>query len=146
MTSFMRPWLLVAVGLASFLVVVDWLASFPYSRLVVCAAAGAVAAGALTRRGRLAGGPPSPATANLPRPPAVPPADLALALEHLQSIRVLLQVSAAHRQPVPPAVLINLDLVLKNLRKAASSHPAAPECGLRARTPARDSIPDGIPR
>lgn len=44
--------------------------------------------------------------------------DLSLAIEHIESIRVLLEISRAHQQPVPRAIPANLDLVLKNLQKA----------------------------
>jgi hypothetical protein len=46
--------------------------------------------------------------------------ELLLAIEHIQSIRILLEISHAHRQPVPLAVSANLNLVLKSLRKACT--------------------------
>jgi hypothetical protein len=53
--------------------------------------------------------------------------ELALAIEHIQSIRVLLEISRFHRQQVPTAVLRNLELVVKSLSKLqveAASNPA----------------------
>src|SRR5688572_16504282 len=44
--------------------------------------------------------------------------ELALAIEHIESIRVLLEISGDHRQPAPRVALANLDLVLKHLRNA----------------------------
>ena len=43
--------------------------------------------------------------------------EVSLAIEHLQSIQVLLDISRVHRQPVPGAVFGNLDLVCKRLRQ-----------------------------
>jgi hypothetical protein len=43
-------------------------------------------------------------------------ADLALAIEHIQSIRVHLGISASYLQPPPHRILVNLELVLKQLR------------------------------
>ncbi len=43
--------------------------------------------------------------------------EVSLAIEHLQSIQVLLDISRVHRQPVPNAVFGNLDLVCKRLRQ-----------------------------
>jgi hypothetical protein len=40
-----------------------------------------------------------------------------LAIEHIQSIQVLLDISRAHRQPIPNAVFGNLDLVRKRLHE-----------------------------
>ena len=44
--------------------------------------------------------------------------EVALAIEHIRSIRVLLEISQAHRQPIPPAVPHNLALVAKHLDNA----------------------------
>jgi hypothetical protein len=53
--------------------------------------------------------------------------EIALAIEHLESIRVLLEISRGHQQPVPRAVPTNLDLVLKHLRTASKHlHPETP--------------------
>ena len=41
--------------------------------------------------------------------------EISLAIEHIQSIQVLLDISRAHRQPIPNAVFGNLDLVRKRL-------------------------------
>ena len=43
--------------------------------------------------------------------------DLSLAGEHVHSIRWLLEIARQHQQPIPPAVLTNLDLVGKHLAK-----------------------------
>jgi hypothetical protein len=43
--------------------------------------------------------------------------EVSLAIEHIQSIRVLLDISRAHRQPIPSAVFGNLDLVCRRLRQ-----------------------------
>jgi hypothetical protein len=41
--------------------------------------------------------------------------EVSLAVEHIQSIQVLLGISRAHQQPIPNAVFGNLDLVRKRL-------------------------------
>lgn len=41
--------------------------------------------------------------------------DLALAAEHVQSIRWLLEIAREHEQPIPGAALRNLELVSKHL-------------------------------
>jgi hypothetical protein len=41
--------------------------------------------------------------------------EVALAAEHVASIRMLLEIAREHQQPIPPAALTNLDLVAKNL-------------------------------
>lgn len=41
--------------------------------------------------------------------------DLSLAAEHVHSIRWLLEIARQHQQPIPVAVLTNLDLVSKHL-------------------------------
>lgn len=41
--------------------------------------------------------------------------DLTLAAEHVHSIRWLLEIARQHQQPIPSAVLTNLDLVSKHL-------------------------------
>jgi hypothetical protein len=43
--------------------------------------------------------------------------EISLAIEHIQSIQVLLDISRAHRQPIPNAVFGNLDLVRKRLHE-----------------------------
>lgn len=60
-------------------------------------------------------------------------ADLGLAADHVESIRALLEISQAHRQPVPRAVFQNLDLVSKHLR--------AIQRGLEAGRPDEQSEP-----
>jgi hypothetical protein len=103
----------------------DWFRGDLYSRLLIIAAA-ASALVAVARRSR-----PEPPVAATPHPsisvesrnsiPDLPAAELGLAIEHIQSIRVLLQVSASYNQPVPRAILVNLDLVHKNLRKLSEA-------------------------
>jgi hypothetical protein len=55
--------------------------------------------------------------------------NLRLAADHVESIRILLEVSQTHQQPIPRAALENLELVSKNLREIqrqlASELPAA---------------------
>lgn len=41
--------------------------------------------------------------------------ELSLASEHLHSIRLLLEISQSHQQPIPTAALRNLELVSKHL-------------------------------
>jgi len=59
--------------------------------------------------------------------------ELALAADHVHSIRVLLEVSRSHDQPIPLSVLRNLDLVGKHLRELERRSPDAAKestCGL----------------
>lgn len=59
--------------------------------------------------------------------------ELALAADHVHSIRVLLEVSRSHDQPIPLSVLRNLDLVGKHLReleRRSSDAAAESACGL----------------
>ena len=128
--KFPTAWLLTAIGLAAVLAIDDWLSPTVYSRLVLIAAA-ALMIGALINRSnqrrQLPDSPPLPTPA-LPTESShleVSPSELALAIEHIQSIRVLLDVSASHNQPIPHAVLVNLDLVLKHLRKLNGASPSA---------------------
>lgn len=51
--------------------------------------------------------------------------ELALAADHVHSIRVLLEVSRSHDQPIPLSVLRNLDLVGKHLRELERRSPDA---------------------
>lgn len=53
--------------------------------------------------------------------------DVALAADHIESIRALLEVSRLHQQPIPAVALRNLDLVLKHLRKIQRKLDPAPE-------------------
>lgn len=43
--------------------------------------------------------------------------DVALAADHVESIRALLEVSTTHQQPIPRAALQNLEMVSKQLRR-----------------------------
>jgi hypothetical protein len=52
--------------------------------------------------------------------------EVALAIEHIRSIRILLDISQAHQQPIPRAVPGNLDLVLKHLLKAQEQFSVEP--------------------
>lgn len=54
-------------------------------------------------------------------------ADLKLAADHVESIRTLIEVSEAHRQPVPRAAFQNLELVSKHLRGIERQLEAGPE-------------------
>lgn len=51
--------------------------------------------------------------------------ELALAADHVHSIRILLEVSRSHDQPIPLSVLRNLELVGKHLRELESRSPEA---------------------
>jgi hypothetical protein len=111
-------------------VIDDWLSHTLYSRLVLIAAAALVSDALINRSNRRPRQPDSPPlpTPALPSESShlpVSPSELSLAIEHIQSIRVLLDVSASHNQPIPRAVLVNLDLVLKNLRKLSGASPSA---------------------
>jgi hypothetical protein len=44
--------------------------------------------------------------------------EVTIALEHLRSVRLLLEISDIHRQPLPRAVPLNLELVIKHLDNA----------------------------
>ncbi len=50
--------------------------------------------------------------------------ELTLAIEHIESITVLLEIARLHKQHVPAAVLSNLELVLKSLRKVQCEQPS----------------------
>lgn len=45
-------------------------------------------------------------------------AEISTALEHLRSVGLLLEISESHRQPLPRAVPLNVELVIKHLDKA----------------------------
>jgi hypothetical protein len=128
--KFPTAWLLTAIGLAAALAIDDWLSHTPYSRLVLIAGAALMISALINRSNQRRQQPDSPPlpTPALPTESShleVPPSELALAIEHIQSIRVLLDVSASHNQPIPRAVLVNLDLVLKHLRKMNGASPSA---------------------
>lgn len=68
------------------------------------------------RRGRApASGGAGPPAAVLAGETAVLGRELSLAAEHVQSIRLLLEISRSHQQPIPGAALRNLELVSKHL-------------------------------
>ena len=63
--------------------------------------------------------------------------DLGLAAEHVHSIRCLLEIAGHHQQPIPPAALTNLEMVLKHLvemqrRIDAAAQETAPKPALSA--------------
>ncbi len=60
--------------------------------------------------------------------------NLRLAADHVESIKVLLEVSQAHQQPIPKAAFQNLELVSKHLRQILTQLSADP----------RDSDPAGF--
>jgi hypothetical protein len=71
-------------------------------------------------------------------------ADLGLAADHVESIRTLLEVSEAHRHPIPRAAFQNLELVSKHLRgvqRSLESHrpgeSSGPLLSAKAESPAR---------
>jgi hypothetical protein len=85
------------------------------------AATGTVLLYRFTRSGLASPSPanePNALLSDKPRAGEQVPRVLALAIEHLESIRVLLEISDSHQQPLPRAVPTNLNLVLKHLRSA----------------------------
>jgi hypothetical protein len=112
--------------LAAVLAVDDWFGvTFPARLLLSMAAALAVVA-LIGRSSRIQQPSPSPLTipSRSPAPGFHESSELNLAIEHIESIRVLLQVSEAHNQPIPAAVPLNLDLVVKHLRRLNEACPA----------------------
>jgi hypothetical protein len=141
-----RAWLLIAVSLAGAIVLDDWLGSTTYGGFAVVAVLATVTAAVITHAAdsqRPTVPPPaiSPARpSHLSRPPLAA-AELALAIEHIQSIRVLLGISSSHRQPVPHGVLVNLDLVLKHLRNIDHTSAASTENGVTTTAASTTSSP-----
>lgn len=111
----LRLWLLIAAGLTVAIWIDDW-ASSPFSKFVIPSIIATVTALLIPRAVEQPAARPLAAERS-----SAPKAELLFAMEHIQSIRVLLEVGAAHHQPVPRAALINLELVLKNLRKLTQS-------------------------
>jgi hypothetical protein len=137
-------WLIAALNLAAVLAIDDRFGRTAYARVLLVAVAASGLAALINRCRQRAPQPvESPPAITLPaREQRLSPApELDLAIEHIQSIRVLLDVSSSHNQPVPRAVFVNLDLVLKHLRKlnGVSSHPdveSAPSTKLMESEPA----------
>ena len=57
-------------------------------------------------------------------------AEVTTATEHLRSVRLLIEISEGHRQPLPRAVPVNLDLVIKHLDKARQLFSAGDRPGV----------------
>lgn len=138
MIPLVKVWLLTAAGFFTALLVRDWLGSAAYLTPVTAAAAATIVAIAWPREQR---GEPALSIARRTQGERggtthrqLPSSELKLAVEHIQSILVLLQISADHKQPVPRAVLVNLDLVLKNLTKLTGDAPSAWEASKTATT------------
>lgn len=110
--------------------------------LLICLLAGLVLAAALARF-RTAGR-RDKAKAGTDEPGGPPPLpdgwlqrDLSLAAEHVNSIRLLLEIARQHQQPVPKAAITNLEMVGRQLNEmlrrlgaageftAAENHPQA---------------------
>lgn len=135
--TFATQCFLTAIGLTAVLALDSWLGAPVYVRFVLIGAAAPLIVALIVNlrpaRQPAASAPPPamPALQGESSRPALPPSELYLAIEHIQSIRVLLQVSASYNQPIPTAVPVNLDLVLKHLRKLTA-----------ADAPHRDESPD----
>jgi len=75
--------------------------------------------------------------------------DLGLAADHVESIRALLEVSEAHRYPIPRDAFQNLELVSKHLRgvqrRLESRQPGEPS-GLLLSAKAESPAGQGSPR
>jgi hypothetical protein len=129
MRDLVSCWLFITGALFTFVVMDDWVAGFPsiavWARiaLVVGFAAAATCVWAIWGlRASTATADPKPSELSASSPQAVVSQDLVreltLALDHIRSIRVLLEISQTHRQPVPPSVPRNLELVAKYLENA----------------------------
>jgi hypothetical protein len=128
MRPIVKSWLMTAAVICTTLIVNESLASSRplalYSRVALVIGL----ATALTWYWRsLSSARMDPEPSAIPRAPHenIPPTmdenlvrEVALAIEHIRSIRVLLEISRAHRQPIPPAVPHNLALVAKHLENA----------------------------
>jgi hypothetical protein len=118
----------IAFALASVIVVDEWLASqgaaAVYARITFIVAVAVLGAFQWRRFSRCETRDLSPADKARAMCPDCEPVnqnlvrELALAIEHIQSIRILLEISSTHQQPIPRAVPANLSLVAKHLRKA----------------------------
>ena len=133
--TFWTMWLIAGPALAAVVSVDDWFGARPYPRLIILAAAAFAFVAVIQRsqRSSESAEPPGPSTcaaSTTYSPGAFFASEPGLAIEHIQSILVLLHVSASHNQPVPRAVLVNLELVLKSLSKLhGSSAPSELEWG-----------------
>ena len=123
-------WLLVGAVLGGVLIVDGWLSGF-FARLALVAVAAAALAWWFGKTGPRRDE-ASPETAS-PAGPVVSSAaaenllgEVALALDHIRSIRILLEISQTHQQPVPPAVQHNLGLVAKHLESAQKQCTSEP--------------------
>jgi hypothetical protein len=126
--TLLLPWLIAALSLAAVLAIDDRFGGTAYARVLLVIVVASVIAAMINRSRQREQQPvePPPSKTRPPREQRLVPApELGLAIEHIQSIRVLLDVSSSHKQPVPRAVFVNLELVLKHLGKlnGASSSP-----------------------
>jgi hypothetical protein len=120
-------WVFAAAVLCAALVVDDWAAASQSTAVYTRIALIVFAASVLTLLGRDsepdAGSPAAAPVEGSYRKfaPAIIDnhlREIALALDHIRSIRVLLEISQTHRQPIPSAVPRNLELVAKHLDNA----------------------------
>jgi hypothetical protein len=142
-----RIWLLIVVGTAAAITIDDWWGSAMSDRLAIIGVIATITAAVITRfinfqRPEVRPADIFPAQPSHLSGPPLAAAELALAIEHIQSIRVLLGISSSYRQPVPHGVLVNLDLVLKHLRKLDHVCAASTQNGVIAT--ARLSAPSGV--
>ena len=123
----------------------------PGQVLLICLLAGLVLAAALARfriarrRDKAKAG-----TDEAGNPPPLPEGwlqrELSLAAEHVNSIRLLLEIARQHHQPVPNAAITNLEMVGKQLgeilrRLGAAGEVTAPEHRPQAASPPRPRQP-----
>ena len=135
MAKRVRAWLLIAVSFAGAIVLDDWLGSTTFGGFAIVAVLATVTAAVITHAADPQRPTEPPAAISPARPsqssrPPLAAAELALAIEHIQSIRVLLGISSSYRQPAPHGVLVNLDLVLKHLRNIDHMWAASTETGV----------------
>jgi hypothetical protein len=135
--SLLKAWCVIAAALASVMIIDQWLAAPDMYRVgiriglvvaIACIGAVLLCRVNLSRHADLL-----TQVDGAEVPPAVPPAseqllrDVSLAVEHIESIRILLEISNTHNQPIPRAVPANLNLVLKNLENARTRFSVRPE-------------------
>ena len=145
----MRPLIDLCVSIASmlwFVVIIDqWLTSNAlfgiYGRIGLILSVAATATIVFYRwrcrqlAKRLPVMAPSQNMSDTPPPSQQLRRELALAIQHLESIGVLLDISDGHQQPVPRAVPANVKLVLKHLRNAARQVHTDTQMNLSDHTP-----------
>jgi hypothetical protein len=128
MQQALKSWLILAAVLCTALLVDEWLAlsqspaAFGRAALVIGLA---TALNWYWPRASSARTDPEPSAMPGVTDGIIPPVgdenllkEVALAIEHIRSIRALLEISQTHRQPIPLAVPHNLALVAKHLDNA----------------------------